>query len=177
MSNGMHMWLGHPVAVILGAVPHFLTDEEGDVGTPAGLGVGTAAASHQATHTFLVRLAAVPMRGRPGRTIPAVSRSRRRPDIASITSPACASTLTVLTREAVVLLSDSGATTDRLGRAQAARLQQANPYWDVMYALFWRKLVAIYMGPTAEPIILSDEDPAELEQSMRDIVLTPHTAW
>jgi hypothetical protein len=37
MSNGMHLWLGHPVAVILRAVPNFQTDEEGDVGTPAGL--------------------------------------------------------------------------------------------------------------------------------------------
>lgn len=135
--------------------------------------MGTPVASLQ-RGAFLARVAATLMYERPGVVAAVISRAAwPRPRRHRASTPPSHSDRPYQKGTVVLCDSDAGATAaaDSAGRAEAERLQQANPCWCVTYALFWRKLVAIYMGSSPEPIVLSDKDPAGLEQSMHDVAL------
>ncbi|NRQ30670.1 hypothetical protein HII36_02285 [Nonomuraea sp. NN258] len=61
---------------------------------------------------------------------------------------------------------ESGALADARGTAHADALQQEHPAWCVMYAPYHRTLLAIYMGPSSEPVIEEAGSATEMRERL-----------
>ncbi|MGW0802824.1 hypothetical protein [Nonomuraea sp. NPDC002799] len=69
-----------------------------------------------------------------------------------------------------MLAGEAEPAADATARRQIADLQRrARSWFLLMYSLYWRHYIAIYMGESDHSIILQADDPDELWQLMDDV--------